>query len=648
MYILDWSFIFLESGKNWQKYFKVIVANLLTKKVTNDILLGNKHKGDNIRMNNVKNNKKMKYIITIIISIILSLLCGKTYATIEQNISSDIENIDTEKYPGIKEKIEELKSEHPNWNFKILYTGIEWEEVIANEYIGHGASPRNLIPANKTNYSGDWICAICGPNKYYDSGKWSCASENALKYMLDPRNSMNSADIFQFQELTYSEDSNYSVETIKLILANTVFATDEFANAIYEASKNANVDPYYIAVRIRQEQGTDGSSLSSGKGYNGEYEGYYNFFNISASGNSSSEIILNGLSYAKEQGWDTIEKAIEGGAKFIAKKYIAAGQNTLYFQKFDVVNDEIYGMYWHQYMQNLLAAQNEGTTIRKLYESLEAVENNYTFIIPVYENMPETACERPETTSSDNISLTTDLVVVNVRESLRMRNEPNGENTVGWVYAGEIVTRLEKATEKIGGTYWDKVMKSNGTTGYCARETNESEESYKLYLQDITNSSGDLDVGLDIEIDIGLDVGLDIGLEDDVVDIITATEKGKYNEQENIITIVPSATVSDIANMFEGNIEVKKSDGTVLAFSDSVPTGAIVNDKYNVVKIGDVNEDGEINSGDLFYTQKYLLKKNEFNEYTQKACDVNNDSEINSGDLFYIQKYLLNKTEFSI
>ena len=594
-------------------------------------------------MNNVKNNI-IKKLIIIIITIILSLLLGNTYANAAQTLSNDIENIDIEKYPGIKEKIEELKKEHQNWNFKILYTGIDWEDLIANEYTGHGASPRNLIPANKSNYSGDWICSICGPNKYYDSGKWSCASENALKYMLDPRNSMNLADIFQFQELTYSEESEYSTETIKLILANTVFSTDEFAKAIYESGKKANVDPYYIAVRIRQEQGTDGSALSSGNGYNGECEGYYNFFNISASGNSSEEIILNGLNYAKEQGWDTIEKALEGGAKFIAKKYIAAGQNTLYFQKFDVVEDDIYGLYWHQYMQNLLAAQNEGTTIRKLYESLEATENNYTFIIPVYENMPETASERPSTTLSDNISLTTDLVKVNVKESLRMRNEPNGSQTVGWVYAGEIVTRLEKATEKIGGTYWDKVMKANGTTGYCARETYDTEESYKLYLHDVINSNGNLDIGLDVEIDIGLD----IGLEDDTIDIITSTEKGKFDEQEHIITIVPKATVSDIVEMFEGSVEVKKADGSILAHSDSVPTGGVVNDKYTVVKIGDVNSDGEINSGDLFYTQKYLLKKNDFDNFTKKACDVNKDGEINSGDLFFIQKYLLNKTEFSI
>ena len=611
----------------------------MTKKTTNDILLKKKHEGDKKRMNKVKN----KYIITIIICIILILL-GNTQVRAEQSISNEIQNIDTEKYPGIKEKIEQLKAEHPNWNFKILYTGIEWEELIANEYIGHGASPRNLIPANKSNYSGDWVCGICGPNKYYDSGKWSCASENALKYMLDPRNSMNSADIFQFQELTYSEQSNYSIETIKLILANTIFETDEFAKAIYESGKNANVDPYYIAVRIRQEQGTDGSALSSGEGYNDEYVGYYNFFNISASGNSSEEIIKNGLGYAKEQGWDTIEKALEGGAKFIAKKYISAGQNTLYFQKFDVVEDEIYGLYWHQYMQNLLAAQNEGTTVRKLYESLGAKENNYTFIIPVYENMPENACSRPSTISSENIIISTDLVKINVRESLRMRNEPNGAETVGWVYAGEIVTRLEKATEKIGGTYWDKVMKSNGTTGYCARETYDTEENYKIYLEDVANSNSDLDTGIDLE----ENNGIDIGIENEVVDIITATNKGKFNEQEHIITIVPTATVSDIAEMFEGSIEVKKSDGSTLAFSDTVSTGAIVNNKYNVIKIGDVNGDGETTALDAAMILRYTVGQYDLTTASMQAGDIGSSGTPTALDAAKILRYTVGQFNINI
>ena len=35
-----------------------------------------------------------------------------------------------------------------------------------------------------------------------------------------------------------------------------------------------------------------------------------------------------GIKYAKQAGWDTVSKAIVGGAKFIGNSYVKAGQNT--------------------------------------------------------------------------------------------------------------------------------------------------------------------------------------------------------------------------------------------------------------------------------------------------------------------------------
>lgn len=63
-------------------------------------------------------------IINIIMVMLLSLFNYNTNAS-NQKVSSDINSIDSSKYPGIKEKMQSLKSEHPNWNFKILYTGID-------------------------------------------------------------------------------------------------------------------------------------------------------------------------------------------------------------------------------------------------------------------------------------------------------------------------------------------------------------------------------------------------------------------------------------------------------------------------------------------------------------------------------------------
>ena len=80
-------------------------------------------------------------------------------------------NIDTNKYPGIKEKIDIIKKNHPNWTFTIMETNLNWNEVIAAEYSGHGGKPKNLIQSK----SGSWICSICG-DRTYDNGTWKCSS----------------------------------------------------------------------------------------------------------------------------------------------------------------------------------------------------------------------------------------------------------------------------------------------------------------------------------------------------------------------------------------------------------------------------------------------------------------------------------------
>ena len=431
----------------------------------------------------------MVIILTILIYMFISLgISGwknVVFAALEQTSTTDINSINSSEYPQIKEMLQKLKEQHPNWNFKILYTNIDWNEAIANEYVGHKNKPRNLISDNINKYDSSWRCKICGDTTY-DNGSWYCASEAALGYMMDPRNSANYSDIFQFMQLSYD---NCNSQTIKEMAGGTFLDNDYYINTLIEAAKKYNVNAYYLVARIIQEQGKNGSILSAGNGYNGQYVGYYNVFNIGAGGNGKDNVILNGLKRAQTNGWDSVEKSISGGTQIIAEDYISKGQNTLYFQKFDVENSDG-ELYW----QNIMAAQNEGSTLRKTFEQIGKIDENYTFIIPVYKNMPGTAVVRP---SENNTPMTTDLVKVNVSSTIRLRKEPgNSSAKVGTLYRDEIVTRIQKATTKVDGTYWDYVMKADGTKGYVARETYDYESTYKLYLvpveqNDNTEKPGD-------------------------------------------------------------------------------------------------------------------------------------------------------------
>lgn len=106
------------------------------------------------------------------------------------------------------------------------------------------------------------------------------------------------------------------------------------------------------------------------------------------------------MKYAKENGWNTAYKAILGGAELIGEKYIAVGQNTPYFQKYNVINKNNVGS--HQYMTNIAAAFSEGRIQRKKYNSMNMLENAFTFTIPVYDNMPAAPCMQPPASGSLN------------------------------------------------------------------------------------------------------------------------------------------------------------------------------------------------------------------------------------------------------
>ena len=568
--------------------------------------------------------KKKLIFILIMIILILQYFCffTKTFA-VNQTISQDIENLDSNTYPQIKEMIQNLKNEHPNWNFKILYTDLDWNEVIENEYVGHGSSPRNLVPTSNS-YAGEWICPICG-NATYDSGKWHCASQSALKYMMDPRNSLNSSDVFQFLELTYTD---YKIETIQAMLKKYDFWNNEsYINAIIEASKKYNVNVYYVIARILQEQGNGTSPLVKGEGYNDQYVGVYNVFNIGASGSGKDNVILNGLARAEQEGWTSIELSIDGGVEFISKGYINRGQNTMYLQKFDVDSSEA-GLYWHQYQQNIMAPQNEGTKLRVAFEECESIDMDYTFIIPVYKNMPNTACERPNTDNNETPEIDSNLVKCNANPSLRLRDNPNGTYIGEKIYLNEVVTVIEKATEKVAGTYWDFVRKSNGVEGYAARSTSDDEPVYKLYLVPVEQDNG--------------------GNKPDDSQEIVQNDKVKVDKSSKKVTTVPNATGNDLDNLIGGNVAVKNSNGQVINLDNKLATGYTINDTYTVAVLGDVNGDGESDAIDLLLIKRRLLGTQEFDELKGNAADLNKDGVVDAIDLLLQKRYLLGTQNINI
>ncbi len=428
-------------------------------------------------------NKTLKKIICIcIVKVVISImilplilnassLTDGARKTILNTVEDIEKNVDEIKYPGIKDKLIQLKKANPNWKFTLYYTDIDWNTAIYNET--EGLHSRSLVQGKE----GEWICDTC-KTKVYDKGGWMCASKKAVAYLMDVRNYLNENYIFQFEELSYNPNT-YTLSGIERILSGTFmyetsirdyynnpeFENITFAQAIMDAASISGVSPYHLASRMRQELGINGSNSIYGT-YPG-YEGYYNFYNISAY--SGENPIENGLKYASntQEGkyllpWNDPVKAIKGGAIWIARNYIAAGQDTLYFEKFDVVSNGT-SFYTHQYMQNIFAAKNEGNITYKAYKNLGILDTNFNFIIPIYENMPKELSKEP----ANKIELNEKVKVLG--DNVILRQNPTTSSTILSVVAkNTVLTRLEKNVANANGYIWDKVKLEDGKTGYMA------------------------------------------------------------------------------------------------------------------------------------------------------------------------------------
>jgi len=300
-------------------------------------------------------------------------------------------NKDIEQFPeSYRPALLALKEKHPNWTFVVMNTKLDWRKTIDAELQDARSLIEKVFP--------DWT-----KNGKFDNN-WCYASRAAVEMYMDPRNGLTEDGIFQFEQLTYNE--TYHTEEAVRSFLKTTFMTDEggklapgtdktYARLFWEvgSEKGREVSPFHLAARVYQEQGNGTSPLISGT-YPG-YEGYYNYFNIGASGNTNELVYGNGLTYAKNHGWDNAEKSIRGGADVISANYIKMGQDTLYLQKFNVNPNGGYPVYSHQYMQNILAPTSEGKKIKKLYETAGALDNSFVFKVPVFESMPAQPCGEP-------------------------------------------------------------------------------------------------------------------------------------------------------------------------------------------------------------------------------------------------------------
>ena len=463
---------------------------------------------------------------------------------------------DVDQFPAsYQNALYELKNKHPNWVFVKMETGIDWNTAIAKEM-----GDKSLVPSGS---SGSW------QNGVYGQG-WSYASEGILKYYMDPRNFLTDPAVFQFEQLTYNQSYHTAgavQEIVKSSFMSSAIPGDSrtYAQAFTTIGQSTGVSPFHLASRVLQEQGTKGTSALISGTYPG-YEGYYNYFNVNASGKTDAQVVQNGLKKAKEQGWNTRYKSLNGGAYIIGANYILKGQDTLYLEKFNVSNG-YYANFTHQYMQNIQAPNSEASSIRKAYSNAGALENSFVFKIPVFRNMPASACTKPNTT--DVITFDKTAVSLAVNKTVKLIPYVNGSK-VDYISnmtfksdapAVATVDDVGRVTAVSPGTAVISCIGGKGGTAVCKVTVVKADPevatptlspcTYRegLKLSDISLPAGWVWANESLKIEVGTQSQEAVYTPEDTVNYNTITRKISFT----VTKAIPNCTMPEKPRVFTGS-----------------------------------------------------------------------------------------------
>jgi len=316
-----------------------------------------------------------------------------------EEVSSVTDTADIEAFPeSYRDGLYALKKKHPEWTFVKFNTGLEWNSSVKTEGSGNRS----------------WIATSGTPSSYREevcAQGWSYASDDIIAYYMDPRNFLDETQIFQFELLSYNAATQPASAVSKIVegtfMKGNIEGTDtSYVSTFMSLGEKYKISPILQAARIYAEQGKNGSTMISGT-YSG-YEGLYNYYNIKASGRTDAECLANGLTYARNHGWTTRMAALEGGANFISGNYVSVGQDTYYFQKWNV-SAPSKGIYEHQYMQDITQAYKNASSSYKGYSKVGLLSGTaFVFKIPVYDKMPDERQIKPD--AADTMTINMDKV----------------------------------------------------------------------------------------------------------------------------------------------------------------------------------------------------------------------------------------------
>ncbi|WP_440858854.1 glucosaminidase domain-containing protein [Staphylococcus shinii] len=205
------------------------------------------------------------------------------------------------------------------------------------------------------------------PQIQHTPGKWEDATAREIKNAMDSSKLVkDETQKYQFLRLDKTQNIG-SADLDKLLVGKGILEGQ--GAAFSEAAKTYDINEVYLISHALLETGNGTSKLANGgdvvnnKVVTDGPNKYYNMFGIGA---VDSDAVKQGFITAKNNGWNTVKKAIVGGAKFISESYIDKGQNTLYKMRWNPENPGV-----HQYATDVAWASHNATRIKGFYDSMD-------------------------------------------------------------------------------------------------------------------------------------------------------------------------------------------------------------------------------------------------------------------------------------
>lgn len=533
-----------------------------------------------------------------------------------------------------------LYVKHPNWKFipNVVDSTLENASVREVEKVS--------LQTNNENY---WVYENGKPlvNEYSSSGNYYYVNSDVISSFMDPRNSLFETTLFQFLNLEKNTDDINKNALAKIPGTGSYGNLANYYDEFMKASKSVGVNAIHLMARSKQE----GADKNTFLGTTGTYtttqgltnpdgktlDGFYNFYNIGSyvdSKNGYSSSIQRGLAYAAgyidnstsyNRPWNTPEKAVIGGGEWIGNQYVKRGQNTNYFQKFNVANYSSSSMFTHQYMTNAYAPTSESLTIKNAYIAGNLLETDFEFVIPVYKNMKNTPYQAVD--KNNNSKLISIAFNDKIFTEFDKDVTENSYNLVTDKDNFKVGAKTEVSTSIVSGTGDYKfengvakvelvVTAEDGTKTTYIINVKQVALQENIKVEDIVNKMG-----------VKVDKTTIYGISPDTV-ISTLVNTVSKNKGSAVVTDCNGKAKNSGSYVTGDKITIK---GT----SESVT--------YTIAVRGDINGDGVVKINDLILLQSHILQTRKLSDINYLAADVNYDGVIKINDLILVQSHILEK-----